>query len=829
MTIASESLPNAVSVSPVEGDSQPTDSQTPDLYVGSNWKRAGFIPRLTAGLTLALSLFGLLGWLTGLSFPISFGVGQATMKFNAALTLALIGGGQLALLAGFRRAGLVQIMAYLAGLLSGLTLLEYGLDVDLGIDQLVVRDPQSNPLLGVPGRMASLTAGCFFGLSGSLLALAGGWYARGQLLSLMVLLIAYGIWLGHLFGLESYYAFGYYSSVARPTCVALLVAAVGLLSCFPRRGLLQTMTSSLPGGILARYVVAYVLLVPALLLAGGQWAVGQGWFSSTAAMLIAQFLVLLLSLLFFLVVARRINRLEGQTNQQAAQMTGILANTLANITLLAPIVDDAGQILDYRYIFTNEANARAAQRTIAQLMNSTLLGQFPGIRDTEFFTRLEETTRTGTPNRFLFPYQDDGISGWFDVIFQKQGEHVLFTSLDVTALKKLEAEQTRQTQLLSSIIDGSLNGIVALEAVRDDVGEVVDFRILLTNAILANMVGTTIAEMQGQLFGRYFPSYREAGIMARYVAVIETGQPFQDEVFYPFDGVNAWFSLSAHPIGKTGVSLTFLDITAHKNAELALQQQNVALLAMNTELERSNQNLQEFAYVASHDLQEPLRKITAFGTVLTEQYGPQLDESATDLIRRMQLAATRMSVLIKDLLSYSRIATQRAPLGPVCLPELLTELTDDLLIAIRESGAIITWDEQCIVQGDRGQLRQLFQNLLSNAIKFRRRDSPPQIRVQWQRIAPSAILQSAGLMNYGNQAETYVEIRVIDNGIGFDEKYLDRIFGVFQRLHTKTEYAGTGVGLAICQRIAQNHQGAITAVSQPGVGATFIIYLPGLA
>lgn len=266
---------------------------------------------------------------------------------------------------------------------------------------------------------------------------------------------------------------------------------------------------------------------------------------------------------------------------------------------------------------------------------------------------------------------------------------------------------------------------------------------------------------------------------------------------------------------------------AATNEELAatneeLTEANEELAESNQHLTRSNQNLEQFAYIASHDLQEPLRKIQQFSDLLKTRYAASSGDELVYL-ERMQVAASRMSLLIKDLLTFSRISTSPAPAARVSLSRVVSEALDNLSVAIDETGADVQIDPLPTVFGDISQLGQLLQNLFSNALKFRRPDVPPRIEVS------AMVVQAQDLPNGvkpTRQAVAYHVIEVADNGIGFDEKYADRIFQVFQRLHGRGEFAGTGVGLAICQKVVTNHGGAITARSRPGNGATFSIYLP---
>ena len=313
---------------------------------------------------------------------------------------------------------------------------------------------------------------------------------------------------------------------------------------------------------------------------------------------------------------------------------------------------------------------------------------------------------------------------------------------------------------------------------------------------------------------------------------LSTGNPYQIEYrLRRHDGIYHWFLGRALPLlNEKGAIVkwfgTCTDIDDQKNQarnlEQIVSQRTAQLLAANQDLQRSNSNLQQFAYVASHDLQEPLRKIQSFGDLLKNDYSAELG-AGVDYLERMQAAARRMSILIKDLLTFSRISTRQDASAAVSLTQIISTTLADLELSIQETGAIIDMGPLPTVQGDASQLGQLFQNLLSNALKFRRPNVSPVIRIRAQSIT---VVDLPSTIQPGRPASAYHRIDIADNGIGFEPKYLDRIFQVFQRLHGKSEFAGTGIGLAICEKVAINHGGAITATSQPGKGATFSIFLP---
>jgi len=227
------------------------------------------------------------------------------------------------------------------------------------------------------------------------------------------------------------------------------------------------------------------------------------------------------------------------------------------------------------------------------------------------------------------------------------------------------------------------------------------------------------------------------------------------------------------------------------------------------ELERSTEELTNFAYIASHDLQEPLRKIITFGDRLVEKFDSALNDTGKDYIVRMQKSALRMKGLIDDLLHFSRVTMRSAPFQEINLNEVISEVLSDLEVQIERTKGRVEVDTLPSIEGGKFQMRQLFQNLISNGLKYHSDEVAPVIKIKY-----------AGFEN------DFEEIYIEDNGKGFDEKHLDRIFRPFERLHGHNEYGGTGMGLAICHKIVVHHRGEITAKSQPNQGATFIVRLP---
>ncbi|MBO0935242.1 CHASE3 domain-containing protein [Fibrella sp. HMF5335] len=237
------------------------------------------------------------------------------------------------------------------------------------------------------------------------------------------------------------------------------------------------------------------------------------------------------------------------------------------------------------------------------------------------------------------------------------------------------------------------------------------------------------------------------------------------------------------------------------------------------QLEISNQELERFAFVASHDLQEPLRKISSFGTLLNERYGTVFDNDGRSFLGKMLSAAERMSTLIQDLLNFSRLANQPESFQFLPLSDVINRVIAELDLPLKETNAMIEVGPLPSLEMVPPQLEQLFSNLINNAMKYHRPDVVPHIQITADSV-PGAAYPTL------QPDQLYYQIFVTDNGIGFNEKYIDRIFNIFQRLHTKQQYEGTGIGLAICKRVVAYHQGYLTAHSQEGVGSTFVVVLP---
>ncbi|QHL86986.1 PAS domain S-box protein [Nibribacter ruber] len=393
----------------------------------------------------------------------------------------------------------------------------------------------------------------------------------------------------------------------------------------------------------------------------------------------------------------------------------------------------------------------------------------------------------------------------------KLQDSVIYTGIihDISRQKKAEVAQLESEHKIQSIIQTAVDGIITIdtrgiiEMVNPAAARLFGYH---ESEILGHNISLLMPEPDHSAHDGYMDNYQRTGKRKIIGIGREVSGLKKDGTVFPL-----FLSISEVQLADRKVYTGFIhDITQQKISEERLRRYAA-------ELERSNRELQDFAYVSSHDLQEPLRKIQAFGDRLKSKEKGNLSEQGQDYVDRMLNAAVRMQNLINDLLTFSRVTTKSKGFEKVSLDAILTEVLSDLEITIERTGAEIERYPLPIIEAEPTQMRQLFQNLISNAIKFRKDNERPHIRISSTDFQRWAHLTAT-------PGDEVVKIVVEDNGIGFEEKYLDRIFNIFQRLEGQ-KYEGSGVGLAICRKIAIKHGGDITARSQPGKGTQFIITL----
>lgn len=370
-----------------------------------------------------------------------------------------------------------------------------------------------------------------------------------------------------------------------------------------------------------------------------------------------------------------------------------------------------------------------------------------------------------------------------------------------------------EAEFYQSIVEHLPVGALVLHL--EDSASAGTFRIAYANQASETLLGIPRQQFMHKSLGEALPASLATPLPEIYRTVLQQ-KAIQDlgDIYYNGDGIQGYFRVQVSALSDDTILLVLHNVSEQKRVEEERRQTALALEIYNRKLEASNRELEEFAYVASHDLQEPLRKIMAFGDRLRSKYGMVLDEVGQDYLLRMQNAAARMQSLISDLLNLSRISTRGQPFEAVDLHLIVADVLRDLETAIEQQRGIINIGDLPVITADPVQMRQLFQNLLGNALKFHRPGVAPVIKISSQLVQEPTAAYPVYWLDIG------------DNGIGFDEKYVTRIFQPFQRLHGAQSYEGTGMGLAICRRIVERHGGVISAKSQPGVGTTFRITVP---
>jgi PAS domain S-box-containing protein len=385
-------------------------------------------------------------------------------------------------------------------------------------------------------------------------------------------------------------------------------------------------------------------------------------------------------------------------------------------------------------------------------------------------------------------------------------------SRDFSARRRFEAALQESEARNRAIVNTAQDAVITF----DEKGFLKSF-----NPAAERMFGYAAQELIGKIYTVLLPEANRERVEHRLERYIETGRGLitagqedagqrQDGSIFPFE-----YSVGETQLaGGRHFTAIIRDISRRKRVEQSLREASAKLL-------HSNRDLDHFATVASHDLQEPLRKLQTFGERLQAICGAVLGEQGRDYLGRMIDAAGRMRTLIQDLLELARVSAKAAPLAAVDLGRVAREVVADLELQITQSSERIEIGRLPTIEADALQMRQLLQNLIGNALKYRRPDEPPVVKL-------SSCYYSAAEEPTATEpsADSICQITVEDNGIGFDEKYLDRIFNPFQRLHGRGQYEGSGIGLAICRRIVERHGGTITARSAPGQGSTFIVRLP---
>jgi PAS domain S-box-containing protein len=449
---------------------------------------------------------------------------------------------------------------------------------------------------------------------------------------------------------------------------------------------------------------------------------------------------------------------------------------------------------DYNFTYVNESALKSMRKSQNDLIGKNAFEEFPQLKKSVFKDYLDEVKRTGKPAQFEFYYEFYDL--WFDESIYSSPEGFSVYYKDITKRKiitqALEEAYEKESEILESISDAFL----AVDK---------DFNFIYFNRKAEKLLNIKKEDAIGKNKWDLF-SYAKGTI-----AEEEYNKALKYNVTRTFDFFNKpldkWFNIRSYP-SKSGLSIYFRDITLEKKQQQELEQLNDELQDYTQKLEQSNQELEQFAYIASHDLQEPLRMVSSFMTQLKNKYEGQLDDKAQTYINFAVDGAQRMRQIIIDLLEYSRAGTQKVELQKLDLNNEIAEVLSLLHSSIHKKNIDLEIDELPEINYSKTAIRQLFHNLIGNAIKYSKKGGKPKIEIRFKEFK-----------------EQY-QFKISDNGIGIDSKYHEKIFLIFQRLHSKSEYSGTGLGLAICKKIVEKYGGNIWVESQFGKGSNFYFTIP---
>lgn len=475
----------------------------------------------------------------------------------------------------------------------------------------------------------------------------------------------------------------------------------------------------------------------------------------------------------------------------------------------------------------------------SSVVGQTLAEALPELREQSFIGKLQDVYRTGetytgTEEEALLLVDGRLQNFYFNFIYKalRNADGAIYgihhMAMDVTeqvlARKKVEQSEAN----LRNII---LKAPVAMCILRGP-----QFVVEIANDRMFEIWGKSRSELLHKPVFEGLPEARHQGFEDLLEQVYSSGQTYtayavptalprngQMETVY----VNFVYEPYRSPAGNiTGIMAVATEVTeqvkARQRVEELVLERTRELKESNQSLQRSNNELAQFAYIASHDLQEPARKISTFTEMLQGSL-KQADPLSKNLLDKIERASGRMLTLIRDILSYSQLAKEMEKTKAINLNDVVNSIRNDFELLVDEKKAIITADNLPVIQGIPVQINQLFANLISNGLKFSHKERSPRITIHCTILRPEEVKQNQQLVD----GRTYYRISFRDNGIGFSQKNARQIFDIFQRLHAKADYDGTGIGLAMCKKIAQNHQGDIFAESVEGQGATFHVILPG--
>lgn len=529
----------------------------------------------------------------------------------------------------------------------------------------------------------------------------------------------------------------------------------------------------------------------------------------------------------------------------------VFNSSVSAIMAFKVVKDERKDIIDFRWIAANHEADRFLDMSQADYIGKSLKEGFPQLLQHGIFEKAVQVFVTGKPVHTELQINQGDEFQWYELIATQMNDGLVLTLTNVDERKQIEKKLKENIEelfvtkenyrKLNLELEEKISARTEeLETILQEFKFVTDFMPQMVwatrpdgfhdfyNKGWYDYTGLDFNETKGKGWNDVLHPDDQQRAMKIWKHSLQTGEPYEIEYrFKRFDGEYRWFLGRALPLRNENGEIvkwfgTCTDIHDQKLANEILEQKVIErtdeLQKANAELEASNAELLQFASVASHDLKEPLRKIHIFSNLIKDRYLANMD-GAAEYIDRVITASARMTKLINDLLTFTRLSIN-STFENISLNRLVDEVMSDLELVITEKHAIIEVDDLPKIDAITGQIRQVFQNIISNALKFSKKDERPRVKITCEIVDRCAF--DAKRDEHGE----FCRITIKDNGIGFDDQYAEKIFTIFQRLHTKEQYEGTGIGLAITRKIIERHKGVITASGKEGEGSKFTIVLP---
>jgi PAS domain S-box-containing protein len=763
------------------------------------------LSRAGGAIVVTIGLLVFAGFAFGISSLTVSPTGGIPMMPNTALGFVLSGSSLIVLAsprAGRRARRGGRIAALAVGLLGAATLCEYALGVNLGVDEALFSDPRGPSDSFAPGRMAVATALCFSLLGAALWFLdIPRAHVAGHICLFLAGVVSMVHVAGYIYGVDAFHRFHTSTQMALHTSIAFVVLCASLLLAHPDRGIAAILFSTSAGGVVARRILPIALFVPLLFgwlrLEGERAGLYETSFG-VALFALSNVFVLSVAICW---IAASLHRTDIERDRAEGQFRLAVESTPSAMVM----INRQGRILlvnsTTEKLFGYGREEMLGQ-SVEMLVPERLRPAHPSYRD-GFFANPQ--SRPMGMGRDLLARRKDGSEFPVEIGLNPsesaEGTLVLAAVVDISERKRAE-ERFRRA------LESAPSAMVMIDR---------DGKIVLVNSMTEKLFGYPRDEMLGQpvemlvpeRFRAKHPEYRTS-FFADPVARPMGGE--RDLLGRRKDGSEFPVEIGLNPIQSaegTFVLSAVVDISERKRSEESIRQAHEELEARvearTTELAAANKELEAFSYSVSHDLRAPLRAIDGFSRILLAEFGQGLPAQAREYLQDVRANAQKMGRLVDDLLAFSRLSRQPLKKQPVRVDRLVDQCLQELSAeqAGRKVDVRVGGLPEC--DGDPSLLKQVWTNLLSNALKYTNKRE-------------SAVIEVGGHNGGSNSERTYF---VKDNGVGFDMRYAHKLFGVFQRLHRSEDYDGTGVGLAIVQRIIHRHGGRIWAEAQPDHGATF--------